>query len=150
MTLENFPTAGVLRETVKRLIDEVIIDFEEYPFKHKDEQVQRKFGARLREIRRKKGYSLEGLARQVNIDKSYLSRTERGIGPISRDAATAIADELRISRFDLLVEGGWIVVDQERITPEELGIFKRVIDTGLLEITKQGIITHRELRRQYL
>ena len=146
MTPENSQATGGLRETVKMLIDEVIIDLEEYPFK--DEQSKKEFGLRLKTLRKDKGYSLNGLARQIEVNPSYISRTERGIVSISREATTAIADGLGISRFDLLVEGGWIVVDQERITPEELGVFKRVIDTGLLEMTKHGIITHRELQNR--
>ena len=47
------------------------------------EQIQRHFGERLREIRKKKGISQESLALVCDLDRAYIGGVERGERNIS-------------------------------------------------------------------
>ena len=53
-------------------------------------------GRRIREIRREKGISQEGLAALAEIDRGYMGHIERGTRNISVVKAWAIADALEV------------------------------------------------------
>ncbi len=61
------------------------------------ENIQKKFGNRLRQIRQNMGLSQEELAHLCNLDRSYMGGVERGERNISLVNIHKIADALNIS-----------------------------------------------------
>jgi transcriptional regulator with XRE-family HTH domain len=61
------------------------------------ENIQKKFGSRLRQIRQNMGLSQEELAHLCNLDRSYMGGVERGERNISLVNIHKIADALNIS-----------------------------------------------------
>ena len=51
--------------------------------KRSETQIQKRFGARLREIRKQKGLSQESLALGCDLDRTYIGGVERGERNIS-------------------------------------------------------------------
>ena len=49
----------------------------------KANKIQKRFGDRVRELRKKKGISQEGLALTCDLDRSYIGGVERGERNIS-------------------------------------------------------------------
>ena len=66
------------------------------------EQIQRRFGERLREIRKKKGISQESLALLCDLDRAYIGGVERGERNISLINIYKIARGLGIPAKDLI------------------------------------------------
>jgi len=64
--------------------------------------IQKKFGDRLREIRKQKGLSQEGLAFKCGLHRTYISDIERGSRNISLKNIERIAKSLGISPKALL------------------------------------------------
>ncbi|MFO5492538.1 MAG: helix-turn-helix domain-containing protein [Cuspidothrix sp.] len=62
-----------------------------------NENIQKKFGSRLRQIRQNMGLSQEELAHLSNLDRSYVGGVERGERNISLVNIHKIADALNIS-----------------------------------------------------
>jgi len=62
---------------------------------------RRAFGDRVRELRRERGLSQEGLAHVAGLDRTYVSGVERGRRNISLDNIHKLASalEVDISRF---------------------------------------------------
>lgn len=66
--------------------------------------VSAQFGKNVVEARKKKGLSQEALANLANLDRSYLSRVERGIMRVTLDKAVDISNALECHLSDLLPE----------------------------------------------
>jgi transcriptional regulator with XRE-family HTH domain len=64
--------------------------------------IKRRFGERLREIRRTKGISQEELALSCELDRTYIGSVERGERNISLINIHRIAKALSISPKDLM------------------------------------------------
>lgn len=62
-----------------------------------NENIQKKFGSRLRQIRQNMGLSQEELAHLSNLDRSYVGGVERSERNISLVNIHKIADALNIS-----------------------------------------------------
>ena len=84
-----------------------------------------KFGDRIRELRKAKGYSLRQLAPLVGVGFSYLSKVERGRldfeGTASESLIHRLADVLDGDEEELLIFAGRIpdsIVDRIREQPE--------------------------------
>jgi transcriptional regulator with XRE-family HTH domain len=54
-----------------------------------------RFGRRLREVRKEKGFSQDNLALAAEIDRSYLGRVERGEVNITLEKAYQLASILK-------------------------------------------------------
>jgi transcriptional regulator with XRE-family HTH domain len=61
-----------------------------------------RFGNRVRELRKKKGLSQEGLALESGLDRSYVGGVERGERNISLENIARIAQALGCSTSELL------------------------------------------------
>lgn len=104
-------------------------------FDHNDEEGSRKrFGQSIRLLRRTRGFSLNDFSQHVSVDKSYLSRMERGLVPCSGRILEKIADELGASRFDLAIQAGFLCSTLEKFSEEELSLIKRFVDKGSVTI----------------
>lgn len=66
------------------------------------ESVSARFGTKVAEIRKMKGLSQESVAVLASVDRSYLSRVERGVMKITLDKAMDIANALDCSLCDLI------------------------------------------------
>jgi len=66
-----------------------------------DAKIQKAFGSRLREIRKKKGFSQEGLALACGLDRTYIGGVERGERNISLINIHKIAHALGIKPREL-------------------------------------------------
>ena len=69
--------------------------------KKREAQIQQHFGGRVRELRKQKGLSQEGLALACNLDRSYIGGVERGERNISLLNIQKIADALGVSAREL-------------------------------------------------
>lgn len=70
----------------------------------KEHEIQTRFGARVRELRRNKGLSQEGLALACGLDRTYVGSVERGERNISLINIHIIASALRVSVKSLFNE----------------------------------------------
>jgi transcriptional regulator with XRE-family HTH domain len=68
---------------------------------YKDEKFIKKFGIRVREIRRSKGLSQEQLAGETGFELSQIGRIERGEINTSISHVAAIAVALKVKPQDL-------------------------------------------------
>lgn len=64
-------------------------------------KIQRQFGNRVRELRKKKGLSQEGLAFTCELDRSYIGGVERGERNVSLINIQKIADALGVPTREL-------------------------------------------------
>ncbi|MFY9853525.1 MAG: helix-turn-helix transcriptional regulator [Terracidiphilus sp.] len=64
-------------------------------------KIQKRFGDRVRAIRKEQGISQEGLALACDLDRSYIGGVERGERNISLVNIQKIADALRVSPKEL-------------------------------------------------
>lgn len=64
--------------------------------------VSARFGSKVAEIRKTKGLSQEALAELASVDRSYLSRVERGAIKVTLDKATDISSALNCALSDLV------------------------------------------------
>lgn len=69
--------------------------------KKSDEQIQKKFGNRVRELRKLKGLSQEALALECDLDRTYIGGVERGERNISLLNIHKIAHALKIGTKEL-------------------------------------------------
>lgn len=60
-----------------------------------------RFGIRLRELRKDRGWSQEAFADHCGIARSYMSRLERGAGNPSLNAIETLAEALDVDVVDL-------------------------------------------------
>ena len=65
------------------------------------QKLRKKFGRGLAELRRKRGFTQEGLAQQCGIHRSYLSGVERGKHNISFAVMNKIATALKVCMSEL-------------------------------------------------
>lgn len=63
----------------------------------REEQVKRRFGARVRQLRKERGLSQEALALRCDLDRSYVGAVERGERNVSLANIHRIADALGVS-----------------------------------------------------
>jgi transcriptional regulator with XRE-family HTH domain len=64
--------------------------------------VQRDLAANLRDARAKTGLSQEALALAAEVDRTYVSQIERGVGNPSIGVLVRLAQRLQIDIYDLL------------------------------------------------
>ena len=63
--------------------------------------IQQELGARIRKLRKAKGYSQESFARKSGIDRTYIASVEAGKRNISIDNIKKIADALNVTLNEL-------------------------------------------------
>ena len=68
------------------------------------EDIQKTFGATLRQFRLRAGYSQEGLADAAGLDRTYIGSVERGERNLSLVNIVRIARTLQIPPTDLLAK----------------------------------------------
>jgi len=66
-----------------------------------DYPLRRKFGAHVRELRRKLGLSQEELGFKSNIHRTYIGAVERGEQNVSLDNIGRLAKQLKVSLSEL-------------------------------------------------
>lgn len=67
-----------------------------------DQSVQHVFGARVRELRERLGFSQEELAGRAGLDRTYISSCERGRRNVSLSTISKLAVALSVSLDELL------------------------------------------------
>jgi transcriptional regulator with XRE-family HTH domain len=67
-----------------------------------DSKIKQAFGARLREVRKQKGFSQEGLALACGLDRTYIGGVERGERNISLVNIQKIADAIGVLPSELM------------------------------------------------
>lgn len=65
-------------------------------------EIQIRFGRRLREIRKARGYSQEGFAAHCGLDRTYIGGIERGLRNVSLRNIELIAKALDVSMAELM------------------------------------------------
>jgi transcriptional regulator with XRE-family HTH domain len=65
------------------------------------QEVQKKLGRRIAELRRKRGFSQEGFAHECRFHRSYMGAVERGEKNITIQGVERIAKTLKISLSEL-------------------------------------------------
>ena len=63
--------------------------------------IKKRFGKRIRDLRKQQGLSQEGLADAIGIHRTYIGAVERGEQNISIENIERIAKELNVSLSDL-------------------------------------------------
>lgn len=66
------------------------------------QDVQQRFGERLREVRKRAGFTKEGLAEAAGLDRSYCGSVERGERNVALRNIEALADALGITISELM------------------------------------------------
>jgi transcriptional regulator with XRE-family HTH domain len=66
-----------------------------------DTQLQKRFGERMRELRRQRGLSQEALALACDLDRTYIGGVERGERNVSLVNIHRIAEALAVSVREL-------------------------------------------------
>lgn len=61
-------------------------------------------GAQLRELRRSRGLTQEGLAEDLGVTPRYLAGIERGERNLTLDSVDALAEQLQVPAIMLLVQ----------------------------------------------
>lgn len=64
--------------------------------------IQKKFGKKLKEIRKSENLTQEKLAELASIDRSYISDVERGVKNISLEKIGKLAEALDMQIWELL------------------------------------------------
>jgi len=70
-------------------------------------------GHRVRDERRRRGFTLEALAAASGVSRSMLSEVERGRKEASSEVLAAVCDALRVDLSDVLAEVG-LILDAHR------------------------------------
>jgi transcriptional regulator with XRE-family HTH domain len=65
-------------------------------------KIKERFGLRLKDVRKQKGFSQEGLALACGLDRTYIGGVERGERNISLINIHKIARALRVAPKELL------------------------------------------------
>lgn len=65
------------------------------------QEVQKKLGKRIAELRRKRGFSQEGFAHECGFHRSYMGAVERGEKNITIQQLTKITKSLKVSFSEL-------------------------------------------------
>lgn len=65
------------------------------------EDILKRFGKRVRELRKSQGYSQESFAAECGLDRTYLGGIERGERNVALRNVAVIAKTLNISTSDL-------------------------------------------------
>lgn len=60
------------------------------------EDIRKRFGKRVRELRKEAGYSQEGFAHECGLDRTYIGGVERGERNVSLVNIERIADTLSL------------------------------------------------------
>jgi len=76
------------------------------------------FGARLRLLRQQRQVTMKGLARQLGVDPSFLSRIERGVVAVPEQLVRDLSKALGTVEEPLLVLAGHLPEDVEAILLE--------------------------------
>jgi transcriptional regulator with XRE-family HTH domain len=66
-----------------------------------DEKLRRKFGERIRQLRKEKGWSQEELGFQSKLHRTYIGSVERGEQNVSLDNIGRLAKTLKVKASDL-------------------------------------------------
>lgn len=69
--------------------------------KERESEIQTRFGSRLRDLRKRKGFSQEALALACSLDRTYVGGVERGERNISLVNIYKIADALSVDAKEL-------------------------------------------------
>jgi transcriptional regulator with XRE-family HTH domain len=117
------------------------------------------FGARLKELRRAKGYSQTELGHLVDLHYTHIGRYERGIAQPTGESLRRLADTLSVST-DYLLEGSTqdaakadfedrellkMFKEVEQLPEDEKSFIKRVLDALLMKRKfQQLVIGHRD------
>lgn len=67
------------------------------------ESLKAALGARVRDLRRSRGHTQEGLAEQLEVTPRYLAGIERGELNLTLDSVDALAEQLGVEASSLLV-----------------------------------------------
>jgi len=65
------------------------------------QEIQKKLGRRIAELRRKRGFSQEGFAHECRFHRSYMGAVERGEKNITIQMVGRVAKALRVSLSEL-------------------------------------------------
>ena len=89
----------------------------------------RSFGNFLRRWRKKKGFSQRELARQADIDFTYVSKVENevpGFESPSEEALTRLAHALDVDADEMITRAGKVPSDVRRILVEDFSLVKEI------------------------
>ena len=67
----------------------------------KNQDILCRFGARIRELRKKQGYSQEGFAAECGLDRTYMGGIERGERNLALKNIERLAQTLEMSLSEL-------------------------------------------------
>ncbi len=68
------------------------------------DRVKRRFGARVRKLRKALGWSQEALALKCDLDRSYVGAIERGESNVSLINIQRLAEGLKVKTAELFVD----------------------------------------------
>ena len=103
-----------------------------------DESGTTTFGERLRELRRRAGFSQRDLANRTNLDFSYISKVENGrLPPPAADTVVAISRELGVPAEELLALTGKIPSEVQQSLSTNRGAQRFLLEAKHLGLTEE-------------
>ena len=117
-----------------------------------DSDIRKQFANKIIKLRKEKGLSQEELAFEAKIDRSYMSRIERGLVSTSIIKISKIAKALNVEPFELLKLDkndfiGIIDCKKQSLSKEQLNIQKRAIITNFIDHLTDYLEEEQKIRK---
>jgi len=91
------------------------------------------FGELLRRWRKDKGFSQRELARQADVDFTYISKVENSVAGFespSEEALTRLAAALDVDADEMITRAGRVPSDVRRILVDDFSLVKEIRERG--------------------
>ncbi len=83
-------------------------------------KLQKKFGKRIKQLRKSRGLTQESLAEKANLESTYIGAVERGERNLTIDNIEKIAKGFNIEPYKLFISQPKVKVEEPNLTKEQI------------------------------